>query len=262
MSELHKGFVHSVRALLAFWLILGSATALKADRVTVAVAANFVETLEQLQPLFEKSNDHEMRIVVGSTGKLYAQILNGAPFDVFLSADQERPRLLSEAGLAVPSTQFTYAIGKLILWSADPARSLSDGARVLAAKDYRKLALPNPQLAPYGAAAQQVLEKLGLWQDLQNRIVTGENVGQTFGFVASGNAEIGFVSLSSYLSLGNQKKGVFWAPSPQNYAPIRQDAVILEPSEQNPAARAFMAFLQGRDAEPVLERFGYMVDDR
>lgn len=262
MSDLRKGFVFGVRVLVALGLYLACQVTAKADQVTVAVAANFLETLEHLKIEFEKSYDHDLRIVVGSTGKLYAQIVNGAPYDVFLSADQERPRLLSEAGFAAPDTQFTYVVGKLILWSADPDRDMKDGAQMLAAQSFRKLAMPNPQLAPYGAAAQQVLEKLGLWQALQSRIVTGENVGQTFGFVASGNAEIGFVSLSSYLSLGNQKRGVFWAPDRQSHAPIRQDGVILRRSEKNPAARAFMTFLQSRAAEPVLQRFGYTLEDR
>ncbi|NNF79335.1 MAG: molybdate ABC transporter substrate-binding protein [Rhizobiales bacterium] len=226
------------------------------------MAANFAETLEHLQPEFEKISGHRLRAVVGSTGKLYAQIINGAPFDVFLSADQERPQRLVDAGLAVPASRFTYATGELILWTADETRDLGNGAKALAAQNFRKIAIPNPQLAPYGAAAQQVLEKLGLWQVLQGRIVMGENVGQTYSLVASGNAEIGFVSQSSYLSVSNGKQGVFWAPSTEDHAPIHQDAVVLKRAVKNPAAAAFVAFLKGDEAQTVLKRFGYREDDR
>ncbi|MCP5081055.1 MAG: molybdate ABC transporter substrate-binding protein [Alphaproteobacteria bacterium] len=248
--------------LVSLWLFLAGAAVANSARVTVAVAANFAETLEHLQPEFEKTSGHTLRAVVGSTGKLYAQIINGAPFDVFLSADQERPQRLVDAGLASPSSRFTYATGRLILWSADEARDLGNGAKALAARDFRKIAIPNPQLAPYGAAAQQVLEKLRLWKALQGRIVMGENVGQTYGLVASGNAEIGFVSQSSYLSVSNGKQGVFWAPSRDDHAPIHQDAVVLKRAAKNPAAAAFTEFLKGQEAQRVLKRFGYVEEDR
>ena len=248
--------------LAALWLVAVGVSGAKADQVTVAVATNFVETLEHLKPLFEKASGHSLRIVAGSTGKLYAQIINGAPFDVFLSADQERPERLVDAGHAAPQSRFTYATGKLILWSADGARKLDKGAELLAARKFRKLAIPNPQLAPYGVAAQQVLEHLGLWQSLQGRIVMGENVGQTFGLIASGNAELGFISQSSYLSAGNGKKGVFWAPPAQTHAAIHQDAVVLKRAADSSAANAFAAFLKTAEAGTVLQRFGYAVENR
>ncbi len=246
--------------LASLWLMLAGAPLSYGAQVTVAVAANFLEPLELLQPEFERETGHSLRIVSGSTGKLYAQIINGAPFDVFLSADQERPERLVSEGLAEPGSRFTYAVGRLILWSADETRDLSDGAHVLAAQEFRKLALPNPQLAPYGLAAQQLLEKLGLWTALQGRIVMGENVGQTFGLVASGNAELGFVSHSSFLSGNIQQRGVFWAPPADDHAPIRQDAVVLKRASDNPAARAFAAFLKGEATRKVLKRFGYKVE--
>ncbi len=262
MLGLRRWLALVMAASAALWFVLIGSSAAKADRVTVAAAANFVETLEHLKPLFEKASSHSVRIVTGSTGKLYAQIINGAPFDVFLSADQERPERLVEAGLAEPHSRFTYATGKLILWSADGTINLDTGAEFLAAGKFRKLAIPNPQLAPYGVAAQQILEHLGLWQSLQGRIVMGENVGQTFGLIASGNAELGFISQSSYLSVGNAKKGVFWAPPAEAYAAIHQDGVVLKRAANNPAAHAFAAFLKSAEAGTVLKRFGYAVESR
>ncbi|MEM1199841.1 MAG: molybdate ABC transporter substrate-binding protein [Pseudomonadota bacterium] len=248
--------------MASLWLVLASATHSHASQLTVAVAANFLEPLELLQPEFERETGHSLRIVSGSTGKLYAQIVNGAPFDVFLSADQERPERLVNEGRAEPGSRFTYAVGQLILWSPDASRDLTDGAKVLAAQEFRKLALPNPQLAPYGLAAQQVLEKLGLWTALQGRIVMGENVGQSYGFVASGNAELGFVSLSSFQSEHTEQKGVFWAVPDDNHAPIRQDAVVLKRATENPASLAFVTFLKGEATRKVLARFGYKVEGK
>lgn len=262
MFSLRRCLVLSVSVLGPLWLLLASAQSASAAQLTVAVAANFAEALDHLKPEFEKASGHTLRPVVGSTGKLYAQIVNGAPFDVFLSADQERPKRLAEAGLAVPESRFTYATGALILWSADAARDLQDGAKALAEEDFRKLAIPNPQLAPYGVAAQQVLEKLGLWNGLKTRIVMGENVGQTYGLVASGNAELGFVSKSSVLSKNTAQAGVFWAPAAADHAPIHQDAVVLRRAAQSRAAEAFMAFLKGAAAQRILERFGYVEEDR
>lgn len=262
MFGLRRCLALGVSVLGSLWLLLAGVMAANSAQVTVAVAANFAETLDHLQPEFEKASGHTLRAAVGSTGKLYAQIINGAPFDVFLSADQERPKLLVDTGLAAPSSRFTYATGRLVLWSADETRDLKDGAKALAREDFRKIAVPNPQLAPYGAAAQQVLQKLGLWRGLQGRMVMGENVGQTYALVASGNAEIGFVSLSSYLSASNNKKGVFWAPSANDHAPIHQDAVVLKRAANNPAAAAFVTFLKGEAAQELLKRFGYDQEDR
>ncbi len=254
---MRRCLVLSISVLLSLLFIAVEASKARSAQVTVAVAANFAETLEHLQAGFEKSSGHSLRRVTGSTGKLYAQIIHGAPFDVFLSADQERPMRLEKTGLAVPGSRFTYATGRLILWSADQTRNLSDGARALRAKGFRKLAIPNPQLAPYGEAAQQVLERMGLWQTLKDKIVMGENVGQTFSLVASGNAEIGFVSQSSHLSKGNSGTGVYWVPPASSHAPIHQDAVVLKRAKNNPAAQAFVKFLQGSTARKMMARFGY-----
>ncbi|MEM8685779.1 MAG: molybdate ABC transporter substrate-binding protein [Pseudomonadota bacterium] len=260
MFGLRRCLAHAAGVLAALWLVLASAPLSHGSQITVAVAANFLEPLELIQPQFESETGHSLRIVSGSTGKLYAQIINGAPFDVFLSADQERPERLVSEGRTVPGSRFTYAVGRLILWSADGTRNLADGAKVLAAKEFRKLALPNPQLAPYGLAAQQVLEQLGLWTALQGRIVMGENVGQTYGLVASGNAEIGFVSHSAFLSENTKQRGVFWIPPAEGYAPIRQDAVILKRATDKQAAQAFAAFLKSDATRAILKRFGYKIE--
>ena len=260
MFVLRRCLAHAMGMLALLWLFLAGAALSHASQVTVAVAANFLEPIEHLTPQFEAASGHTLRIVSGSTGKLYAQIVNGAPFDVFLSADQVRPERLVADGLAEESSRFTYATGRLVLWSADAARDLTDGSKVLAGQEFRKLAIPNPQLAPYGAAARQVLERLGVWTALQGRIVMAENVGQTYALVASGNAELGFVSASSVLSANTQQRGVSWSPRGEDHTPIRQDAVVLKRATDKSAARAFAAFLRGDAAREVLQRFGYKVE--
>jgi len=212
-------------AALAPALLLAAAGA-SAGEVTVAVAANAAEAAEALAADFEQRTGHRVTVTVGSTGKLYAQILHGAPFDVFLAADQERPRLLLERGLAVADSRRTYAIGRLVLWSSDP--TLEASAETLRGGSFRWLAIANPDLAPYGAAARATLRELGLWESLRSKIVVGENVGQSFTMAASGNAELGLVALSSVIGPRNGREGSCWEIPEHLHAPIRQDAVLLD----------------------------------
>lgn len=230
------------------------------EEAVVAVAANFAEVAERLEKDFEGASGHRLTFVVGSTGKLYAQIANGAPFDVFLSADQETPARLEKEGQAVAGSRFTYAVGRLTLWSPEPGRVGSDGAATLKEGKFRRLAIANPELAPYGAAAKQALEKLGLWERFKDRIVMGETIGQAHAMVASGNAELGFVALSYVLSPRTETKGSRWDVPARLHAPLQQDAVLLARAAGNPAARAFLDFLRSAKARAVMETYGYAVE--
>jgi molybdate transport system substrate-binding protein len=231
-----------------------------ADDVTVAVAANFNEPLKALAPLFEKAEGHHLTIVSGSSGQLVTQIGQGAPFDVFLSADQERPQKLEETGGGVKGTRFTYALGTLTLWSADAGLiggSGKDGAATLKEDKFLHIAIANPKLAPYGLAATQVMAKLGVAGALKDKIVTSENIGQTFATVSTGNAELGFVALSSVISPGVAAKGSRWDPPADLYDPIRQDAILLTRAKDNAGAKAFLAWLKGDEARKVIRSYGY-----
>jgi molybdate transport system substrate-binding protein len=225
-----------------------------AAEAAVAVAANFLAPMKQLAPRFEQASGHTLVLSSGSTGKFYAQIRNGAPFDVLLAADDETPARLMREGDAV-RTQ-TYAIGRLALWSADPARL--DGSDALLRRGaYTRLAIANPRLAPYGAAAMEVLEKLGLADPAKAKFVMGENIGQTHQFVASGNAEIGFVALSQIWRDGQLTSGSAWLVPPALYTPIRQDAALLKRGENNAAARAFLEFLKTPATQAMIRSYGY-----
>lgn len=245
------------RLVVALLVALLGAGPAAADEALVAVAANFAEVAEVFEERFERATGHTLTLVFGSTGKLYAQIAHGAPFDVFLSADQERPERLEREGRAVAGSRFTYATGRLTLWSREPGRVASDGAATLRRGDFRRLAIANPGLAPYGMAARQTLEKLGLRERLEGKEVMGETVGQAHAFVASGNAELGFVALSSVLSRRNRIAGSRWDVPPGLYSPLRQDAVLLKRAAANPAARGFLDLLRSEAAEDLLERYGY-----
>lgn len=242
--------------------VLGPAAghAARAAEVTVAVAANFAEPLESLVADFERRSGHRVRTVIASTGTLYAQIVNGAPFDVLLAADQRRPRLLGESDHAVADSRFTYAVGRLTLWSANPALLDGDGARVLREGTFRRLVIANPDLAPYGEAARETLQELGAWERVQPRLIRTENIAGTFTVVASGNAEIGLVALSYVLSPRNPVAGSRWDVPASLHAPIRQDAVLLRRGAANEGARALLDHLRSDEARGVIERFGYGVD--
>ena len=238
--------------LLLLVLLLSPGLAL-ADGLRVAVASNFRHPMEAMKDAFERANGHSLVLIFGSTGKHYAQIRNGAPFDAFFAADAERPERLEREGLAVPGTRFTYAVGRIVLWSADPGLVDAEG-EVLASGAFRHLAIANPDLAPYGAAARDLLRKIGLWQRLQPRLVRGENIGQTFQFVVSGNAELGFVARSQLESPQNAFEGSRWMPPASAYPPIEQQAVLLRDS---PAGRALLDFMRGDAAAAILRAYGY-----
>lgn len=232
-----------------------------AETALVAVAANFAEAAEALATPFRQTTGHDLQLTTGSTGKLYAQITQGAPFDVMLSADAATPARLIEDGSAVAGTSFTYAIGKLTLWSADPDRIGPDGRAALDDPALRFVALANPDLAPYGVAAREALQALGLWDALQSRLVMGQNIGQTHSMVATGAAEVGFVALSAVLSPRATTQGSRWDVPQEMFTPIRQDAVLLTHGAENDAARAFLDFLRSPQAATVIETFGYAVDE-
>jgi molybdate transport system substrate-binding protein len=227
-----------------------------ADDVQVAVASNFTAPMQAIAAGFEKDTGHQAKLAFGSTGKFYAQIKNGAPFDVLLAADDETPAKLEKEGLAVSGSRFTYSIGQLALWSAKPGY-VDDKGDVLKQGRFTHLALANPKLAPYGAAALETLNKLGLLAALQPKFVQGENIAQTFQFVSSGNAELGFVALSQIYEGGKFKSGSAWRVPPNLHAPIRQDAVILARGKDNPAALALMKYLKEDKARAIIRAYGY-----
>jgi molybdate transport system substrate-binding protein len=239
----------------AFMIFVGSPAF--AGEVTVAVASNFLNPFKRLAPVFQKQSGHTVRTVSGSTGKLYAQILHGAPFDVFLAADSERPRLLEQSGQAVPTTRFTYAQGKIVLWSADPRRIAADGKSILHRRNFRHLALANPKTAPYGKAAHTALERLNLLESISPTLVQGENISQTFQFVATGNAEVGFVALSQVMDPRLKIQGSQWIVPEHLYDAINQDAVLLVRGQSQPAARALLQFLKSNRARKMIQSYGY-----
>ncbi len=240
-------------------VLIGLPVGACAEEALVAVATNFVTTLETLLPEFEAANHHEVRIAGGSTGKLYAQILRGAPFDAFLAADQERPQRLEATGHALPGSRFTYARGRLALWSRDTQAIMGDGIAALSGAEFRKLAIANPRTAPYGAAAKEALEALGLLESLATRLVMGENVGQAYAFVATGSAELGLVALSGVLS--HNPAGSRWDVPSDLHAPIRQDAVLLVRGESNPVARELFAYLRSPEVKKRISALGYDMEE-
>ncbi len=231
-----------------------------ADEALVAVATNFAEVIQELEVKFESATHHRVTFTTGSTGRLYSQIVTGAPFDVLLAANQLHPQRLETGGDAVAGSRFTYAVGHLTLWSPDAGRVAENGVETLSSGDFRVLAMANPDLAPYGAAARQTLVALGLFDGLRERIVRGQNIGQAYSMVATGNAELGFVALSHVLSPRNRKPGSRWDVPADLHAPIRQDAVLLARAAKNLAAQAFLDFLGRQEARVTIARYGYGVE--
>ncbi len=232
-------------------LLAGNA---QAAVVKAAVAANFTAAMKEIAANYQKASGDKVLLSFGSTGKLYAQIKNGAPFDLFLAADQRRPKLLVASGDA--DGRFTYAVGKLVLWSAKPG--LVDGkGEVLKHGAFAKLAIANPKTAPYGAAAMEVIDHLGLAAVLTPKLVRGDSIAQTQQFVATENAELGFVAKAQVVL---QPGGSRWEVPQSLYSPIRQDAVLLKRGEGNGAAKAFLAYLKGPAAKAVIEKYGYGVE--
>lgn len=239
---------------LSALLIVFASAAGQAGEVYIAVATNFAETAKQIGEEFQRETGDSVHLSAGSSGKLYAQIKSGAPYDVLLSADVERARRLEREQLAVPGSRFTYAKGRLVLWSA---RLQKVDAGVLRAARFTHLAIANPQIAPYGAAAFEVLERLNLLPALRSRLAYGEDIGQTFQLAAAGAADLAFVALSQLRTARGEVGGAYWLVPPALYRPIEQQAVLLRRAENNVAARAFLDFLKGPKARAVMTHYGY-----
>ncbi|MDD2808004.1 molybdate ABC transporter substrate-binding protein [Rhodoferax sp.] len=229
-----------------------------ADQAQVAVAANFTEPIKAVAAVLEKTTGHTLAVTVGATGKLYAQIKNGAPFDVFLAANTAAPAALEKDGVAKTGSSFTYANGKLVLWSADASKVDAKGD-VLKGNSFRKLAYANPKTAPYGEAAMQTIDKLGLASAVTPKLVQGESIGQAFNFVHTGNAELGFVALSQVLEGGKLKGGSMWVVPQALYRPIQQNAVLLNRGQNNPAAVALIKLLQSPNIKDLIRSYGYEI---
>lgn len=254
-----------MKKIAFIWLIAGiilmarPPSLAKADEVVVAVATNFLLPAREIAAEFEEDTGHSVILVAGATGKLATQILAGAPFDVFLSADQARPELLVEKKAAVAGSRFTYATGTLVLWSRDrlpltgPALESLDATRVL------RLAMANPKLAPYGLAAEQTLDQLGLLTTLSGRFVYGENIGQTFAMAASGNVTVGFIAKSQLASLPDDQQGHWVDVSDTLHEPILQDGVLIMRAKDNTVAQSFMSFMKSDKVAGIINRFGYGV---
>lgn len=249
-------FPHITSLLLFAWMVIPLPTL--AGQVVVAVASNFTAPMKLIAAEFERDTGHRASLSFGGTGQFYAQIHNGAPFEVFLAADEKTPAKLEDGGLAVPGTRFTYATGKLVLWSKDPSL-VGDSPDVLVTDRFDKLAVANPKLAPYGLAAAQTLERLGLMQALTPKLVQGANIGQAFQFVSSGNAQLGFVALSQVFAQGQIKAGSGWIVPSDYYTPIKQDAVLLRAGQSNEAAVALINYLQTNKTKQLIESFGYQI---
>ncbi len=248
-----------MRLFLSILLMLAITPPALAGIVHVATASNFRQPLQLLARSFEAESGHKVRISTASTGKLYAQIRHGAPYHLFLAADQKRPERLEQEGLAVPGSRFTYAVGQLTLWA--PQHPFQGEPKALLSQaGLQRFAIANPKTAPYGMAAQQTLKAMGLWKQLQGRLVQGENIAQTLQFIASGAAEMGFVARSQ-LSEETRSKGYHWMVPQTLYNPIRQDAILLRRGADNPAARAFHAFLQADSARALISTLGYGLDN-
>ena len=246
-------FIRSVQLAVLLAALSGD-QALAAD-INVAVAANFTEPAKEIAAVFKQKTGHEAILSFGSSGQFYSQITQGAPFQVFLSADDVRPKKLAEEGMAVANTRFTYAIGKLVLWSKTP--NLVNGAETLKAATFAKLSICNPTAAPYGAAAVEAMKSLHLYEALQPKLVEGATITQAYQFVETGNAELGFIALSQ---LKGNDAGSRWLVPQELYNPIRQDAILLKNGAANDAAIAFIGFLKGTEARAIIEKYGYVLD--
>lgn len=227
-----------------------------AGEVQVAVAANFAGPLTRIGEGFTSATGHVLKVSAGATGKFYTQIISGAPFEVLIAADDETPKKLVAEGQAVAGTNFTYAIGKLVLWSAQPG-FVDDQGAVLASDKVKHVAIANPKVAPYGAAAIEVIKARGLGETLTPKLVTAESIAQAYQFVATGNAELGFVALSQVAVPGKQAAGSYWIVPSNLYGEIRQDVVLLKAGASNPAAKALLDYLKSEPAKKLIREFGY-----
>lgn len=244
--------------VLAVALLLSLMRPAFAGEVNAAVAANFTAPMQQIAALFEKESGNTVKLSFGSSGKFTAQIKQGAPFDVFLAADEKNPKFLEQEGLAVKDSRFVYALGKLVLWSAKPGLVDEKGA-VLDKGSYNKLAYADPKLAPYGMAAQETLQKMNLWDKVQGKLVMGESITQTYQFAATGNAELAFIALAQVTKDGKVSEGSWWIVPADMYNPIKQSAVQLSAAKDPAAAKAFLNFLKGKKAVEIIRSFGYEI---
>lgn len=241
-----------------FISLLCAACTAHADEVQVAVAANFTAPAKRIAAAFERDSGHKAMLSFGGTGKFYAQIRNGAPFEVLLSADDETPAKLEQEGAAVAGSRFTYATGRLVLWSVKPGY-VDDKGAMLKQGGFKHLAIANPKLAPYGAAAVEALAALKLVDAVQPRFVQAENIAQAHQFVATGNAELGFVALSQVMKDGRITEGSAWIVPATLHQPIKQDAVLLDKGKGKPAAEAWLGFLKSDKAKAIIRGFGYEI---
>ena len=244
------------RNLVCLAAFLGLIIQVQAAEVSVAVAANFTAPMRKIAQTFEQETGHQAILSFGSTGNFYAQIRNGAPFQILLAADDETPIKIEKEGLGVAGSRFTYAIGKLVLWSKQPG-FVDDKGEILRSGKFQRIAVANPKLAPYGAAAVETMTKLGVLKELQPEFVQGENIAQTFQFVATENAQLGFVALSQVMTDGRIAQGSAWIVPSSLHAPIRQDALLLLKGKDNPAATALMNFLRSDRSRLVIRSYGY-----
>ena len=228
----------------------------QAAEVGVAVASNFMAPMQKIAQAFEQDTGHKAMLSFGATGSFYAQIKHGAPFQVLLAADALTPLKLESEGLGVAGSRFTYAVGKLVLWSRQPGL-VDDKGAILRSGRFERMALANPKLAPYGAAAVEVMSQMGVLKDIQPKLVQGENIAQTYQFIASGNAQLGFVASSQVMTDGKLTQGSGWPVPPGLHAPILQDAILLTPGRNNPAAKALLGYLQGEKARAIIRASGY-----
>lgn len=245
-----------LRALALSVSLAGASFVAQAEEVSVAVAANFTAPMQRIAADFEKATGHKAQLVFGSTGKFYAQIKSGAPFQVLLAADDETPARLVKEGDGVAGSQFTYAIGKLVLWSPKPG-FVDDKGEVLKSGRFEHLSIANPKLAPYGLAAVETLKALGLADALQPKLVTGESITQAQQFVVSGNAELGFIAFAQIHKDGKLIDGSYWLVPGKYHTPIRQDAVVLDKGRGSAAATALLGYLKSPAAVAVIRAYGY-----
>jgi molybdate transport system substrate-binding protein len=246
------------RLLLAF--LLFNIPGAWADELRVAVASNFLLPIKELSSEFEKNSANKIVVISGSTGKLYAQIKQGAPFDILLAADSLRPELLEKEGIGISGSRFTYAVGRLALWSAYTKFFLRNDLKIFNQKNFRYIAIANPKTAPYGKAAKQVLKKKGFWDQLQAKLVRGENISQTFQFLVTGNADIGFIALSQLRKNQKELKGYSWTIPSEWHDPIRQQAILLKRAKNNKTALEFLNFIKSNRVQKIIESYGYSIE--
>jgi molybdate transport system substrate-binding protein len=254
-QECTMKFAKSVQLAIGITILVLSCTDVPAAQTNVAVAANFAEPAREIAAAFRQRTGHEAVLSFGASGQFYTQITQGAPFQVFLSADENRPKKLVDDGLAVADSHYTYAIGKLVLWSK--TAGLVRGEETLKAATFARLSICNPMAAPYGAAAIETMRSLKVLEKLEPKLVEGATITQAFQFVETGNAELGFVALSQ---LAGRETGSRWLVPQELYSPIRQDAVLLKNGISNEAAVGFIAFLRGPEARAIIEKYGYALN--